>query len=277
MQRQLEDTGERFIPGRTLSAWTEAYHVSRYRFALEFAKGKRVLDLGCGVGYGAALLAQVAKSVLGGDVSQETLQFARKEYVASNLQFVQMDCRRLGLPANAFDLVVSFEVIEHVLEQEEMLSEVERVLADTGTFIVSTPERARYGLASRPNEYHVRELSESELSELLGSYFSNVEVLWQVVDPLAIQVIHQSSQIAALQARVAALEVTIRKPWLRLARLLVPRTIRGLVRRRVKKKAPDTGLRTHDADRIRLPKPEHVSFSSEPTAEAIYMVATCQK
>jgi ubiquinone/menaquinone biosynthesis C-methylase UbiE len=273
----MEHTGERFIPGKSPSAWTEAHHVSRYRFALKLAKGKRVLDLGCGVGYGAATLAQVAKSVLGGDISQEAIQFARKEYVASNLQFVQMDCRKLSLPADAFDLVVSFEVIEHVLEQEEMLSEVERVLADTGTFIVSTPDRVKYNRRMGRNEYHVRELTELEFLELLGSYFSNVEVLWQAADPLVLQIIQLSKQIDALHARVATLEAMIRKPWLPLTRLLVPKTIRRLIPKDVKRQALGTGWQEQHTNSGQLPKPEHFSFRTEPTPEAMYMVAICQK
>ena len=123
-----EFTGERLIPGQVdVDLLNE--HLARYAFAARLAHGKRVLDAGCGAGYGSAELAGQAASVTGADLAADAVDFARAHYGVPNLAFEQASCDRLPHRDGCFDLVVAFEVIEHLEGWREFLLEARRVLA----------------------------------------------------------------------------------------------------------------------------------------------------
>jgi SAM-dependent methyltransferase len=168
----LEFTGERFTPECVREIWYEHWH--RYAFARALAAGKRVLDAACGEGYGSALLAQSAHAVLGLDLSPDAVAHAQARYGSQpNLAFRQADCTRLeALPDAGFDLIVSFETLEHVHEQERMLDGFARLLAPGGTLLVSTPDKRNYSdLPGFRNEHHVRELYRDEFDAMLAARF----------------------------------------------------------------------------------------------------------
>ena len=176
-----EFTGERVIPGQVApDLWNE--HTARYVFAARFAKGRKVLDAGCGSGYGSARLAAKAATVVGADISSEALTYARRHYGMGNLHLLQTSCTRLPVAAGAFDLVVAFEVIEHLPDWRDFLQEMKRVTAPEGLFIVSTPNKAYYG-ASRgnaaPNPYHVHEFEYEEFRQELLKLFPQVRMALQ--------------------------------------------------------------------------------------------------
>ncbi len=167
----LSFTGERFVPGTRGEIWVEHWH--RYHFAAQFAKGLRVVDAACGEGYGSALLARTAASVMGADISAEAIAHARAAYGGTpNLAFVEAPCAKLPLPDASVDLFVSFETIEHIAGQEEFLDEVARVLAPDGLLLLSCPNKREYsdrrGFA---NEFHVKELYREELERLVSRRF----------------------------------------------------------------------------------------------------------
>ena len=139
----LEFSGERVIPGK-VDADLLNEHLARYAFAARLARRKRVLDAGCGSGYGSAELAKLALRAVGVDQSGEAVRFARENYRLPNLCFEQASCCALPHPDACFDLVVAFEVIEHLEQWREFLLEVRRVLAPAGQFIVSTPNKLYY-------------------------------------------------------------------------------------------------------------------------------------
>lgn len=168
----LEFTGERFTPECVREIWYEHYH--RYQFALPMARGLRVLDAACGEGYGSALLAREAASVLGLDVSADAVAHARARYGGSGVRFEQADVTALGhLTEASFDLIVSFETLEHLEAQETMLLGFRRLLAPGGVLLVSTPDKRNYSdLTGFNNEHHVRELYRDEFEALLGRIFA---------------------------------------------------------------------------------------------------------
>jgi SAM-dependent methyltransferase len=172
-----EFTGERVIPGQVNDdLWAE--HIARYAFAARFAQGCRVLDSGCGTGYGTNELA--GEFVVGVDVAPEAIDYAKAH--TGGASFLQSSAIALPFPAGAFDLVTTFEVIEHLASWRDLLSEARRVLAPCGVFLVSTPNRLYYADSRRldgPNPYHVHEFEFEEFQAALQEFFPHVAILFQ--------------------------------------------------------------------------------------------------
>ena len=176
MSDGLEFTGERFTPECVREIWYE--HVHRYVFAREFVSGLHVLDAACGEGYGSALLARRAASVVGVDISEEAVTHAQDRYTADNLAFQAADGTALPFDDDAFDCVVSFETLEHLHDQEGLLTEFRRVLKPGGFLLISTPDKAVYtDRQKNDNPFHVAELYRGEFENLLAGYFPAVR-LW---------------------------------------------------------------------------------------------------
>lgn len=175
-----EFTGERVIPGLVESSlWDE--HVSRYSLAAGLATGKRVLDVGCGTGYGAATLAEAAAYTLGFDISSEAVDYATLHYGAK-AKFVVASAEDFPAGIGPFELITAFEVIEHLTDWPRLLSEASRVLADDGLFLVSTPNKTYYGEAREhegPNPFHIHEFGYEEFREALKAWFPHVRILGQ--------------------------------------------------------------------------------------------------
>lgn len=172
-------TGERVILGQG-DADLLNEHVARYRFAQRFSQGQIVLDAACGSGYGSALLAENAGAVFGVDISQEAVDYARSHFAAPNLRFSVSDCMALPFAAAQFDLVVAFEIIEHLQHAEEFLQELDRVLKPSGLLLLSTPNRLYYTEErGEVNPFHQREFSFPEFEELLRPLFAHRSILFE--------------------------------------------------------------------------------------------------
>jgi len=157
----------------------------------ELVVGKNILDVASGEGYGSALLASRALSVVGVDISIDAINHASEIYSRPNLKFIQGSATRLQFDDHSFDIVVSFETIEHLNEQSQMLSEIRRVLKPSGYLIISSPNRPIYSEESGElNEFHVKELDFQELDSLLSVEFEHVSYVGQrltigsVIQPL---------------------------------------------------------------------------------------------
>ena len=180
---RLDPTGERMVVDQYQSSVEEhviyLMHVAAYGFAEQFAHGKRVLDYGCGSGYGAARLAEKAREVNAVDVSLEAITYARIHFSRPNLTFARISTTgRLPFPDGVFDTIVSLQVLEHINDTAHYLSEVRRLLAPGGCLVLVTPNRANRLLPmQRPwNRWHVYEYSERTLRKTLIQYFVNVQV-----------------------------------------------------------------------------------------------------
>lgn len=179
MSDPLEFTGERFTPECVREIWYEHFH--RYALAARWCAGLSTLDAACGEGYGSALLAPSAASVVGVDISQKAIEHARHRYQdIEDLEFHQADCTSLPFDDNEFDRVVSFETLEHLAEQDQLLAEFRRVLKADGLLILSSPDKATYSDAQNSvNEYHVKELYRDELESLIIRHFPAFHLLGQ--------------------------------------------------------------------------------------------------
>jgi len=158
-----------------LTFWEHAY---RYAFASGLVKRKRVLDIACGEGYGAAALQKAgAAQVIGVDISEAVCLHARDKY--------QIDARPgsaecMPLTDKSVDVIVSFETIEHVPNPGRFLDECVRVLEPGGTLIISTPNKGIYTyLGGAPNPYHCSEMTEEEFTSILSSRFRDLRFYTQ--------------------------------------------------------------------------------------------------
>ncbi len=167
----LTFTGERFLPNEAGEMWAEHWH--RYHAIQRLAAGKRVLDVACGEGYGSALLSRMAIEVSGVDISSEAIAHATHAYsTQANLKFFEASCTSLPFADRSFDVVVSFETIEHIAEHDAFLDEIKRVLTPDGLLIISSPNKAEYSDARHfENEFHVKELYRHELTTLISTRF----------------------------------------------------------------------------------------------------------
>jgi SAM-dependent methyltransferase len=154
----------------------ETEHLTRYWFASTYAAGRVALDAGCGLGYGSAALAEAgATAVFGVDISASALEVA-SQTLPDVVELAEGDVRKLPLPDDSVDLVVCFEVIEHVAEQDEVLDELARVARPEALVLVSSPNRDKY---PEGNPHHVREYKSDELRAALAARFANVALVRQ--------------------------------------------------------------------------------------------------
>lgn len=173
----MEFTGERFVPEKThLQDEIEYEHLHRYYAATSMVRGAEVLDLACGEGYGAAILANLAARVTGVDIDAGSIYWATEKYAGaySNLAFRQGSATAIPLPSSSFDVVVSFETIEHIdsLMQEQFMQEIKRVLRPGGILLMSTPDKKNYtDRYDHHNTFHVKEFYRDEFAAFIKTHF----------------------------------------------------------------------------------------------------------
>jgi SAM-dependent methyltransferase len=171
-----EEAPERFDPYSMHGQMIEAEHLARYSWACQFASGARVLDAGCGMAYGARMLAEAgASQVVGVDLDAAVVAGVSAG-TPENVSIESGDVTQLSYEKDSFDLVVCFEVIEHVPEPDRVLDELHRVVRPDGLLVVSTPNRNVY---TPGNPHHLRELTPDELGTALQKRFGAVALCRQ--------------------------------------------------------------------------------------------------
>jgi len=202
LDHPLPLTGERTVPGVPDEAYWFARHVVAYRFAGLRVDGARVLDAGCGEGYGLRLLADAgAISVVGADLDAAAVRHARATYAHDDPRLGVVACELMALPLDddEIDVTVSFQVIEHVHDVAGYLRSLRRVTRPGGLVLLATPNRLTFTPDSDTpvNPFHVREFTADELRTEVEA----VDI--EVVDVLGV---HHGQ-------RLQALEVDIQEPF----------------------------------------------------------------
>jgi SAM-dependent methyltransferase len=186
----LQYTGERFIPDcRKVPEINARCHIERYLFAKNFVPGAFVLDAACGAGYGADILKNQGKAgkVIGVDICPETVAWCKSHY--PDITFLVQDVENLDFPDEFFDVVVSFETIEHIAGGMPWIEESWRVLKKGGLLIISSPNRDVTApgktLSDRPaNKFHYFEYNQAEFQEALSRCYEITGLYGQRFVPL---------------------------------------------------------------------------------------------
>jgi ubiquinone/menaquinone biosynthesis C-methylase UbiE len=176
--QQMQWTGERMVADYSTGKGA-IEHLHRYGIIESFVKDKDVLDLASGEGYGSNFIAQHASSVTGVDISAEAVQHARQKYKKANLRFLGGSATSVPLDDHSFDVIVSFETLEHHDQHDQMMLECKRLLREDGVLIISTPEKENYKKLDPYNPYHVKELTFNDFDHLLKNHFCQVTIYHQ--------------------------------------------------------------------------------------------------
>jgi len=189
--------GERLDSKSKLSKNNLLEHLARYNL-VKGEKDFTILDIGCGTGHGSNLLARNFKRVYGVDISQEAIDYAKKNWQKGNIKFIVGSGTEIPFSKNTFDIAVAFEVFEHIKNWKKFLSELKRVIKRNGLIYISTPNKDVYSPGTkRPiNPHHFFEMTEKQFRKALGSYFQidkflgqrtpvyNDHWIWKIIDPM---------------------------------------------------------------------------------------------
>ncbi len=170
------------MPGMDIDSEIAVFHYQRYKSILELCRDRVVLDIACGEGYGSRILSDTAARVYGVDIDAETIAEAVKKYADENLAYMEGSAEKLEFPDDMFDVVVSFETIEHVDAdmQKMFIREIRRVLKKDGCLVMSSPDKRNYSeIPAFTNRFHVHELYADEFAAFLQKEFRHVDFYYQ--------------------------------------------------------------------------------------------------
>lgn len=234
-------------------------HWSRYKFTIPFVNEKKVMDIACGEGYGSNMLSKNSSEVVGIDIDSKSIEHAKNKYKKNNLNFYVGSVERIENQNELFDVVVSFETIEHVKLslQKKFLSEVARILKPSGIFIVSTPDKDVGGEGH--NEFHVHELNKPEFFKMLNEHFKEVEFYGQDIKPYG-------NKLSLFIARI--LHKLVKLDKLKIRHKLFPKKFRFALDTNVSNSAVNKNLVQND---IFTPK------KIQQKETAAFLIAVCKK
>ena len=174
-RKELVNTWERLLPDQLAddpaSQRVNQVHQDRYQWASEFVRGKRVADIACGAGYGSRMLAEAgADLTLGFDLCHKVVAYADERYGTEGLRFAQSDAEAFDWDER-FDVVVSFETIEHLKEPGAFLRRVFDLVEPGGRFLMSVP----LGETRHLDPFHLHAFTESHVLDMVMAAGFSVE------------------------------------------------------------------------------------------------------
>ena len=155
-----------------------ASHLARYVLAEKYVTGKNVCDVACGVGYGSRYLARTAQKVTAMDISPEAIEWAVKYFSAENVRFLAADAVKLWPVEDKFDVITSFETMEHLENPEVFLKNVYDHLSPSGVLLLSVPNGPR-DKRKTDNPHHLHHFTDTGLKTLIRKYFSSADFFSQ--------------------------------------------------------------------------------------------------
>lgn len=181
MDKHIDWDGERLNPSNS-NIDSAANHIIRYQFAKPYLKGA-VLDAACGAGYGTYLLSKDFDGTVHGiDIEKSAITWASEFYSDQrNLEFSTRDIYSMGFEDETFDVVTSFETLEHLPELDGYFSELKRVTKNGGLIVFSVPDYTTNNGAGNLNKYHLNELTFAQFKSYLDHYFSDQSYFVQVI------------------------------------------------------------------------------------------------
>jgi SAM-dependent methyltransferase len=246
-------------------------HLSDYMRARQLVSNRDVLDLGCNNGYGTNILGGRCKRIVGVDVSSTAIAAATSKYQSDNVSFRQIDGRVLPFSDDSFDVITSFQVIEHLSDYQAYFSEIRRVLRPAGTLLLTTPNACiRVLPGARPwNRFHIREFRPDELLQLVRSQFEFGQVVGQFAEE-GTYAIEYDRCIRARDSGSRKSEKSLRE----LVSPLLPQAIKHLIQR---------ALSAAHADKQEFPSDdfkkahniEDFFYSERRLEESLSLVALC--
>jgi SAM-dependent methyltransferase len=184
-----------------------------YEYVKPHCEDKCILDYGCGTGYGVLTISEHAKAIIGVDINKQIIDYCNERYRKGNVSFKQIE-EKYPLPykSGAFDIIVSFQVIEHLPEVPRYLNELKRLLNDEGVLFITTPNRYfRLVPFEKPwNPEHIREYSYKGLNTELRRCFREVNMFG----------VHGNDKVAAIEQKRV-----YRSPLKHLAGIILPKSI----------------------------------------------------
>jgi SAM-dependent methyltransferase len=260
-------------------------HLKSYEEAATLSEGKAVLDLGCNNGYGTTVISRVCDRVVGLDVSPTAIADAREQYGNRGIDFRLFDGQSIPFPDDSFDVVVTFQVVEHIENTATYLSEIARVLRPNGVALFTTPNAAiRLDPGMKPwNHFHVREYLVEELSTLLRATFSGVSVkgLFAVEDLYRTE--FERCQKALTNARKRAPPQPVPFWWrardtaASWTKAVLPRAVVDLIRSRNAGVTAHASTRTLDQEVINRYSTQDFFYREEDLDRALDLIAVCRR
>lgn len=253
-------------------------HRRSYEEAAALSRQKDVLDFGCNNGFGTNVLSQSAKSVIGVDVSPSALADARIRFPGQDFRLV--DGVSLPFDSAAFDVVVSFQVIEHIADLGPYLAEIVRVLKPGGQAVFTTPNaEIRLDPGMKPwNRFHVHEYSADELRTSLSSAFADVVVRGLFAKEELYQVEYQRCQRALNLARNPKPPVAqsrVRRGIVRSLKAILPTSMIDLLRRMINGRSADIESATLPASILQRFSTADVFYHESDIGRALDLMAIC--
>lgn len=150
------------------------FHKDRYRLACEYTENKNVLDIASGTGYGADILYKFgrAKDVYGVEIDNSSVEYANAVYGSKFVKYIKGSILDIPFNDNSFDILTSFETIEHIKDESRQIEEIKRVLKNNGLYIVSTPN----DWDNSNNEFHVKDYDYISIKKLISDNFEIIKM-----------------------------------------------------------------------------------------------------
>jgi 2-polyprenyl-3-methyl-5-hydroxy-6-metoxy-1,4-benzoquinol methylase len=191
----FENEAERWVHG-FITKQVEDEHLFRYKLACQYSKGKNVIEVACGCGYGSWMLATEgqAATVWAADIHEDSIRYGSLRYPHESITRDTKDVMTLGFE-KTFDLAVSFETIEHLDDADGFLKKMHDALRDNGLLLISTPIASKTTTAPH-NRFHTIEWTFEDFHRVLTPYFIIEKVYLQSIEHMRSRISHIINRVA---------------------------------------------------------------------------------